>query len=121
MQTLSALYEPPCEPQRNLTLDPSFALSFCGYRKQRAHLGAPARSWLHSKELKARYVIAGKSAGRLRQGLEALRVLGKAAFLFHLNNMGLPAILAHKAATGLKGGAHNIAQASASEALAQPF
>jgi hypothetical protein len=29
--------------------------------------------------------------------------------------MGLPAILAHKAATGLKGGAHNIAQASALE------
>ena len=88
------------------------------YRKQRAHLGAPARSWLHSKELKARYVIAGNSAGRLRQGLEALRVLGKAAILSHLNNMGLPAILAHKAATGLDGRPHNIAQASAGEALA---
>ena len=35
--------------------------------------------------------------------------------------MGLPAILAHKAVTGLKGGPHNITQASASEALAQPF
>ena len=35
--------------------------------------------------------------------------------------MGLPAILAHKAVTGLKGGAHNIAQRCAFEALAQPF
>ena len=42
----------------------------------------------------------------------------KAAILSHLNNMGLSAILAHKVATGLKGGAHNIAQASAGEALA---
>jgi len=32
--------------------------------------------------------------------------------------MGLPAILAHKAATGLDGRPHNIAQASAGEALA---
>ena len=57
----------------------------------------------------------------MRQGLEALRVPSKAAILSHLNNMGLPAILAHKAATGLKGGAHNIAQRCAFEALAQPF
>ena len=49
----------------------------------------------------------------MRQGLEALRVPSKAAILCHLNNMGLSAILAHKAATGLKGGAHNIAQAGA--------
>ena len=51
----------------------------------------------------------------MRQGLEALRVPSKAAILSHLNNMGLSAILAHKAATGLEGGAHNIAQASALE------
>ena len=43
-------------------------------------------------------------AGRMRQGLEALRVPSKAAILSHLNNMGLSAILAHKSATGLKAG-----------------
>ena len=55
------------------------------------------------------------------QGLKALRVPHKPAILCHLNNMGLSVILAHKAATGLKGGAHNIAQAGAGKAQAQLF
>ena len=57
----------------------------------------------------------------MRQGLEALRVPSKAAILCHLNNMGLSVILTHKAATGLKGGAPDIAQAGAAKAQAQPF
>jgi len=48
--------------------------------------------------------------------LKALRVPSKAAILYHLNNMGLTVILSDKAATGLKGGPHNIAQAGAGEA-----
>ena len=57
----------------------------------------------------------------MRQGLKALRVPSKAAILCNFHNMGLSAILAHKAATGLKGGAHNIAPAGTGEAQAQPF
>ena len=57
----------------------------------------------------------------MRQGFEALRVPSKAAILCNFHNMGLSAILAHKAATGLKGGAHNIAQAGTGKAQAQLF
>ena len=55
------------------------------------------------------------------QGLKALRVPDKPAVLCHLNNMGLSVILTHKAATGLEGGAHNIAQAGTGKAQAQLF
>jgi hypothetical protein len=55
------------------------------------------------------------------QGFKALRVPYKPAILCHLNNMGLAVILSDKATTGLKGGAHNIAQAGTGKAQAQLF
>ena len=51
----------------------------------------------------------------MREGFKALIVPHKAPVITHLNHMGDPMILAHKAATGFKGRPNNIAPRCALE------